>query len=177
MSHSTNPLRAALCAMVIPAMAVGIAPAAASGAHHHEPPRIARVASTARIPHPTNTARVARVLSATDTAHLHYIKASGSLLLEEGRATGTLPGTMRVRLNVGPTLSGSFTITTRFGSIKGRGSATPHGSGTVESFAGTLVASGGTGRYTHAHGRAGLYGTFNRGTYALTVQTTGKLSY
>jgi hypothetical protein len=110
-------------------------------------------------------------------AHLTIAGPSGSLLLEEGRATGTLPGTMRVRLNVGPTLSGSFTITTRFGSIKGRGSATPHGSGTVESFAGTLVASGGTGRYAHAHGHAGLYGTFNRDTYALTVQTTGKLSY
>jgi hypothetical protein len=159
MSHSINPLRAALCAMVIPATAMSIVPAVADGAHPHE------------------SARIARVLSATDTARLRYIKASGSLLLEEGRATGTLPGTMRVRLNVGPTLSGSFTITTRFGSIKGRGSATPHGSGTVESFAGTLVASGGTGRYAHARGHAGLYGTFNRDTYALTVQTTGKLSY
>ena len=122
-------------------------------------------------------AAVARSVKATDTGHLHYVSASGSLLLEEGRASGTLPGSMRVHLNVGVTLSGNFTIYTRGGTIKGHGSATPHGSGVYESFAGSLIATGGTGRYTHAHGRAGLYGTFNRNTYALTVQTTGTLSY
>jgi hypothetical protein len=119
----------------------------------------------------------ARSVKATDTGHLHYVSASGSLLLEEGRASGTLPGSMRVHLNVGVTLSGNFTIYTRGGTIKGRGSATPHGSGVYESFAGSLIATGGTGRYAHAHGHAGLYGTFNRNTYALTIQTTGTLSY
>jgi hypothetical protein len=122
-------------------------------------------------------AALARSVKATDTGHLHYISASGSLLLEEGRASGTLPGSMRVHLNVGVTLSGNFTIYTRGGTIKGRGSATPHGSGVYESFAGSLIATGGTGRYAHAHGHAGLYGTFNRNTYALTIQTTGTLSY
>jgi hypothetical protein len=122
-------------------------------------------------------AHAARALRATDTAHLHYISASGSLLFEEGRASGTLPGSMRVHLNVGAILSGSFTIYTRGGSIRGHGEATPHGSGVYESFAGSLVVTGGTGRYTRAHGRAGLYGTFDRSTYALTVQTTGTLAY
>jgi hypothetical protein len=122
-------------------------------------------------------AALARSVKATDTGHLHYISASGSLLLEEGRASGTLPGSMRVHLNVGVTLSGNFTIYTRGGTIKGHGSATPHGSGVYESFAGSLIATGGTGRYAHAHGHAGLYGTFNRNTYALTIQTTGTLSY
>ncbi len=122
-------------------------------------------------------ARAARTLKATDTAHLHYVSASGSLLYEEGRASGTLPGSMRVHFNVGATLSGSFTIYTRGGTIRGHGEATPHGSGVYESFAGSLVAKGGTGRYAHAHGRAGLYGTFNRNSYALAVQTTGTLFY
>lgn len=122
-------------------------------------------------------AHAARKLKASDTAHLHYISASGSLLYEEGAATGTLPGRMRVHLNVGATFTGSFTIYTKGGSIRGHGSANPHGSGVYESFAGSLVATGGTGRYTHAHGRAGLYGTFNRNTYALLVQTTGTLLY
>ncbi len=119
----------------------------------------------------------AHALKATDTAHLHYVSASGSLLFEEGRASGTLPGSMRVHFNVGSTLSGSFTIYTRGGSISGHGEATPHGAGVYESFAGRLVVTGGTGRFAHAHGRTGLYGTFDRNNYALTVQTTGTLTY
>jgi hypothetical protein len=127
--------------------------------------------------HPRVSAHAARSVTATDTAKLRYISASGSLLYEEGKATGTLPGSMRVHFNVGATLSGSFTIYTRGGTIKGHGEATPHGEGVYESFAGSLVANGGTGRFAHAHGTAKLYGTFNRNTYALLVQTTGKLSY
>lgn len=126
--------------------------------------------------HPAR-ARAARTLRASDTAHLHYVSASGSLLYEQGGASGTLPGSMRVHLNVGATFTGSFTIYTRGGTIDGHGRATPHGSGVYESFAGSLVVSGGSGRYAHAHGRAGLYGTFNRNSYALLVQTTGTLLY
>jgi hypothetical protein len=84
---------------------------------------------------------------------------------------------MRADCNLGATFAASFTIYTNGGTIQGHGKATPHGSGIYESFAGTLIVTGGTGRYTHAHGHAGLYGTFNRRTYALTVQTTGSLSY
>lgn len=122
-------------------------------------------------------ARAAHTLQATDTAHLHYTRSSGSLLIEEGSATGTLPGTMRATVRLGPDTSGTFTIYSRYGTIRGRGSAKLHGSGTYESFAGTLVAEGGTGRYAHAHGRAGLYGVFDRRSYALTVQTTGRLLF
>lgn len=84
---------------------------------------------------------------------------------------------MRVHFEVGATLKGTFTIYIKGGTIKGHGEATPHGAGVVESFAGSLIATGGSGRYAHAHGRAGLYGTFNRNSYALTVQTTGTLAY
>lgn len=134
-------------------------PAATAGAH------------SARRGHAT------RSLRATDTAHLRYVSAAGSLLVEVGRASGTLPGRMHVRLRVTTTFSGSFTIYTRGGSITGHGSASPHGSGVWESFAGTLAVTGGSGRFKHAGGRAGLYGTFNRRTYALVVQTTGTLYY
>jgi hypothetical protein len=122
-------------------------------------------------------ARAAHTLRASDTARLHYVSASGSLLFEEGQATGTLPGSMRAHVDVGATLSGSFTVYTRGGSIRGHGEATPHGAGTYESFAGTLVVTGGSGRFEHAHGRTGLYGTFDRDNYALLVQTTGTLSF
>jgi hypothetical protein len=122
------------------------------------------------------TARAASTLNITDTAKLHYTGGSGSLLHESGSASGTLPGSMKAECNIGAELTTNFTIYTAGGTIKGHGTATPHGSGIYESFAGTLVATGGTGRYAHAHGRAGLYGTFDRRNYALTVQTTGKLS-
>jgi len=122
-------------------------------------------------------AHAARALRATDTARLHYVSASGSELVEDGKATGTLPGSMSAHVNVGATLSGTFTINTRGGSITGHGQATPHGSGTYESFAGTVTVTGGTGRFAHARGQTGLYGTFDRDNYALVVQTTGTLSY
>jgi hypothetical protein len=120
---------------------------------------------------------MARTLKATDMAHLRYVSASGSLLLEEGTATGTLPGKMRASVNVGATISGNFTFYLRGGTIKGHGEATPHGSGVYESFKGSVTVKGGTGRYAHAHGHTGLYGTFNRENYALVIQTTGTLSY
>jgi hypothetical protein len=122
-------------------------------------------------------ARAAHTLSGTETGHLHLVSTSGSLLFEEGPASGPLTGHMRSRLNLGAVFTGSFTIYTPAGSIAGRGSATPHGSGRYRSFSGALTVTGGTGRYAHAHGQAGLYGTFDQRTYALLIQTTGHFSY
>lgn len=124
-----------------------------------------------------SAAHVARMLRATDRARLHYVHSSGSFLYEIGTASGTLPGKMRADVNVGATITGTFTIYIRGGAIKGHGSAVPHGSGVSESFSGSLVVTGGTGRYAHAHGRAQLYGTFNRENYSLVVQTAGTLLY
>jgi hypothetical protein len=117
------------------------------------------------------------VLNATDTAHLHYVNGSGAELFEEGSASGSLPGKMQLHGEVGPTLSASFTVFLHGGTISGRGTAKAHGAGRYESFSGSLTVTGGTGRYAHAHGRAGLYGVFDRRSYALTVQTTGRLLY
>jgi hypothetical protein len=123
-------------------------------------------------------ARIAsHTLNATDTARLHYVNSSGAELFEEGSASGSLPGKMRLHGEVGPTLSASFTVYVHGGTIDGRGTAKAHGTGRYESFAGSLTVTGGTGRYAHAHGHAGLYGVFDRQTYALTVQTTGRLLY
>lgn len=135
------------------------------------------VAASGPSGHPAARAHAAHVLKATDTAHLHYISSSGSLLFDEGKATGELPGSMRVHLDLGSTFTGTFTIYASGGSIKGHGSATPHGSGTYESFSGTLTVTGGSGRYAHAHGHGGLYGTFDRDNYALVIKTTGSLTY
>jgi hypothetical protein len=126
---------------------------------------------------PRSLARIAHVLAATDTASLHYVSASGSLLLDEGKASGTLPGSMRVHLNLGTTFTSTFTIFASGGSISGHGSAKPHGFGKYESFAGILIVTSGTGRYAHARGAGHFYGTFNRSNYALVVKTTGNLTY
>ena len=150
---------------------------AAQATQHMRAAQAAHASDTARAVPTTHLARTAHALKASDTAHLRYLSASGSLLLEEGQTTGTLPGKMRAHVDVGSTFTGNFTTYTRYGTIIGHGTATPHGSGIYESFSGTLVVTGGSGRYAHAHGTAGLYGTFNRRNYAFVVQTTGTLLY
>lgn len=123
-------------------------------------------------------ARAAHSLEVRDESHMHLIHESGSLLLKEGPATGTLPGTVKVRFNVGATISAYFTIYPRGGgSIIGHGKGALHSTGTYATFGGTLTVTGGSGRYAHAHGGGGLYGAINRHSYALTVQAIGKLSY
>ena len=152
---------AALLAILAPVALAAGSPASARGAGAKRP----------------LTAQAAATLKITDTANMHYTSGSGSLLHETGTASGTLPGSMKANLAIGATLTANFTIYASGGTITGRGIGKPHGSGTYESFAGTLVATGGTGRYAHAHGHGGFYGTFDRKNYDLTVQTTGKLSY
>lgn len=92
--------------------------------------------------------------------------------------TGTLPGTVKVHFDVGPTVTATFTIYPRGGgSISGHGSGALHSTSLYATFGGSLSVTGGTGRYSHAHGHGGLYGAINRHTDAVTVQTIGKLSY
>lgn len=123
-------------------------------------------------------AHAARTLNVADEAHLHLVSTSGEVLEEEGPATGALPGKVKARFDVSTSITGSFVFyPSRGGSITGHGSARLHSTGTYSSFGGTLAVSHGTGPYAHAHGNGGLYGTVNRRTNALVIQTTGKLSY
>lgn len=116
-------------------------------------------------------------LHALDTAKLHYVGAVGEEVYETGSASGTLPGSIGVHMIFASTFSGSFAIYTHGDRIDGHGKARPHGEGVYESFAGTLIVTGGTGRYRRAHGTAHLYGTFDRENYALTIQTAGTLRF
>jgi hypothetical protein len=123
---------------------------------------------------------VARVLTVNDTARLTLTNpsGSGSTLLEEGRAIGTLPGTVRARLTVGAeVVTAGFTIYLHGGTISGHGSAKLNaGRGEFASFGGSLSVSHGSGHYAHASGRGGLFGTINRNTDNATVQVVGKLN-
>ncbi|HYB24638.1 MAG TPA: autotransporter [Solirubrobacteraceae bacterium] len=119
----------------------------------------------------------AHTLNGTDTAHLHLVHQYENVLYEEGPATGALAGHVRAELNVGATFRGHVTFYTQAGSITVYGSASPHGTGRYASFGGSFTVTGGSGRYRHAHGRGGFYGTFDRRTYAVVVQTTGSFYY
>jgi hypothetical protein len=135
----------------------------------------------ARTTSPATAARLsghaARTLNVSDKAKLHTVGESGSDLLEEGQATGDLPGRVEAQFNVGATVYASFSISTQYGSISGSGLSKLHGTGVWDSFGGTVTVTHGTGRYVHAHGRAGFYGVINRRTYAANVETTGTLDY
>jgi hypothetical protein len=123
-------------------------------------------------------ARAARTLNVTDEAHLRLTRARGELIEGEGQATGALPGRVHIRFEVGTYITGAFTFYPRGGgSITGHGSARLHSTGAYASFGGAMSVTHGTGRYAHAHGTGGLYGTVDRRNDAMVVQTTGRLYF
>lgn len=125
-------------------------------------------------------ASASRVLNISDKGSLRFVRASGSLLLDEGRVTGTFPGSVKVRFlyNGEPNVSARFTITGNGGSISARGTGRLSSPVSVApSFRGRMQITGGTGRYEHIRGSGELFGVFNRRNYALTVQAVGKLPY
>lgn len=127
---------------------------------------------------PSPRARPARTLVANDEGHLKKKRESGPNLLEEGPATGTLPGWVRVNFNIGATIKASFVLYPRSGgSISGKGEGALHSTKRYASFGGHMWVTKGTGRYSHAHGSGGFYGVVDRENLALTVQTRGTLHY
>jgi hypothetical protein len=124
-------------------------------------------------------AHAARVQSVTDSARLQLVSADGNTLVEKGRASGTLPGTVEVSLTLGDrTATSSFTIRSAGGTISGHGAGTlTPGKGGYDSFGGAVTVVRGTGRFRGASGKGGLYGSIYRATDAMSVQVTGKLRY
>lgn len=123
-------------------------------------------------------ARTAHVLSGNDNATLHLVHANGSILYEEGRASGSLPGTVHAWLHIGAYFAGHFVFYIRSGAINGHGSAKSHsGHYPYVSFSGTADITGGTGRYRNAGGRLGFYGVLNRESSTVQMQTRGTLTY
>jgi hypothetical protein len=125
-------------------------------------------------------AHTARTVSVKDEARLHLVKSSGSLLIDEGTASGSFPGRSLVRFtyNGSPSVGAQITIYGHFGNIQARGAgqlSSP--TSPSPSFRGTLTITGGSGRYAHASGSGRLYGVFYRRSYAIVVQTEGALRY
>ncbi len=123
------------------------------------------------------SARGARILVVRDAAKMHLLNANGNTLTEEGRASGTLPGSARATLSFnGSVTTSNFTFHLKDGSITGRGKARLHsGNGRYESFGGSATIVSGTGRYGHISGAGGFYGVIDRTTSNAEVQVIGKL--
>lgn len=101
-------------------------------------------------------------------------------MIDEGLATGTIPGKVRIVFvyDGDPTVSAQITIYGHSGTL--RAHAIGHLSSPTSpspSFSGALTITTGDGRYAHAHGDGHLYGVFYRRSYAITVQTEGTLDY
>jgi hypothetical protein len=119
-------------------------------------------------------------LNVRDEGRLRFVASSGAQLIDEGPASGTIPGRVRVRFtyNGNPVVTAQFTIYGRYGSISGVGrgrlssptSASP-------SFRGSLAIVSGSGRYARARGSGELFGVFYRRSFGLIVQAIGRLSY
>jgi len=125
-------------------------------------------------------ARSAATLSVKDEGNLHFVKSSGSTLIDEGRASGTIPGNVRIHFtyNGNPAVSAQITIYGAHGTLQVR--ATGHLSNPTNpnpSFSGALTVTGGSGRYSHAHGSGKLYGVYHRRSYGMVVQTEGTVHY
>jgi hypothetical protein len=125
-------------------------------------------------------ARAAARVNAKDEAKLHFVHASGSTLIDEGHATGTFPGYVKITFtyNGSPNVGAQFTIYRSEGSIRVRASGTLSSpTNPSPSFKGNVTIIGGSGRYAHAHGGGQLYGVFYRRSYALVVQVQGTVYY
>ena len=128
----------------------------------------------------TPRASAARSLSVKDEGRLRLVKSSGSRLTDEGPATGTIPGTVKIVFvyDGDPTVTAQITIYGHGGSIQAHGTAALSSPTSASpSFKGSLAIAGGAGRYVHARGSGQLYGVFYRRSYAIVVQTQGTLRY
>ena len=122
----------------------------------------------------------AAVLNVSDEGRLRFVTSYGSELIDEGPATGSVPGKVKVHFlyNGDPHVTAQFTIYATSGSISGHGSATLNDPTSPKpSFRGTFSITGGSGRYRLISGSGGLYGVFTRRGYGLLVQTVGRLHY
>jgi hypothetical protein len=128
----------------------------------------------------TIRAHSAGTTTVKDEGNLRFVKSSGSTLIDEGHASGTIPGNVRIHFTYtgNPNVSAQITIYGQHGTLQVR--ATGRLSSPTNpnpSFSGTLTITGGSGRYSRAHGGGKLYGVFHRRSYGMTVQTQGTIHY
>jgi hypothetical protein len=125
------------------------------------------------------TARAARTISITELGRLHLTSHHGFTLNEEGKALGTIAGTIYIHLHVTSTnhVSAEVNIYPHGGSVTGQASASYQPSGGTATFNGTMNVTRGTGSWNAAHGSGLKFtGTVQRSNDAVTVRVSGKIS-
>ncbi len=125
-------------------------------------------------------ATAAHLTSVRDEGSLHFMSDEATQIVDDGRLSGTLPGSGRVYFtyNGSPNVTARFTIRTAGGSLNGTAKCRLNNPNSpTPSFRGALVIVGGSGRYAHARGSGELFGVFHRRGYGLVVQAIGRLSY
>jgi hypothetical protein len=125
------------------------------------------------------TARSAGTFVLNENANLHLTSKHGFTLNEQGRATGTVKGTIYVHLTIvsSSRVTAEMNIYPSNGSITAKGSAAYHRGHSSASFSGLLSVVRGTGAYSRAHG-SGLSqsGTIQRSNDAVSVHVSGRAS-
>jgi hypothetical protein len=129
---------------------------------------------------PPSPATAARTVSLNETGHLHLTSKHDFTLYERGSASGTVAGTIYVRLTAvsSSRVTVSVSISPPGGSISGSGSGSYRRSGSTASFSGSMSFGGGTGQYRGTRGAGlGFSGTIQESHEdAITVYVRGKVS-
>lgn len=152
-----------------------------SKAHARRSSWAASIASTALLViatlYMTPVATATSTQTVKDAAHLHLVSGGGAALTEQGKATGSIPGTVRLSLTLHAySATASFTIYSTAGDISGHATGKlKFGKNGYDSFAGAATMTHGTGRYAHASGTGTFYGSVYRGNYVMSVQVVGQL--
>jgi hypothetical protein len=127
----------------------------------------------------TATAWTARTISLNERGNLHLTSKHGFTLNEQGPASGTVAGTIYVRLQIVSTsrVTAAVSISPRGGSISGGATASYHRGSATASFSGTLSITRGTGSYSDARGSGlSFSGTIQRSNDAIAVRVSGRVS-
>jgi hypothetical protein len=157
---------AAILISVAIACLVGVGPASST------------VVPSRRAVHHSPIATSARTLNLVETGSLHLVSHHREVLTEKGSGSGTLSGSIMVRLTLSYSEAAvSYTAYPPGGTIVGHGEGSIYAQGHTARFNGTASITGGTGKYAHASGNVKLTGTLQRKTYAFTVRVEGKMRY
>jgi hypothetical protein len=128
---------------------------------------------------PAQDAHAARAFTLNESGRLSLTGKHGFTLNERGAASGTVTGTIYVRLTIVSTnrVSAAVNIYPNGGSISGEGTASYQRGSTTASFSGSLSIDRGTGSYAHAHGSGlSFSGTIARSNDAVTVRVSGRVA-
>jgi hypothetical protein len=124
-------------------------------------------------------AHSAKALSVDDHGALHLVSKHGFTLNEQGTASGSISGPIKVQLKIVSTsrVTAEVTVYPKGGSITGRGTGSYHKGAATDSFSGSMTVKGGSGSYAHAQGAdLSFGGTISQSNDAITVYVNGKLT-